>query len=108
VPNTALDTSASHDTALPSLLATSALDEALEGADNIHKPAKREQPTHLLKFRNFAIGSRTAGPKPSAHLPEGAITAPDNHVTEMAIEEAPKKKRKSDTGDTPKKRKVKA
>lgn len=43
-------------------------------------------------------------------MPDTAITASDNHVSEAAVEETPKKKRKSEIGEdssVKKKKKVK-
>lgn len=103
-------TSASHESALPSLLATSALDTALDAAmaeeDISAPPAKRVQPAHLLKFRNFATGCRTSGPT-SLDISESPQTISTSLPTTSGT--PAKKKRKSEAnGDVlTKKKKVK-
>lgn len=119
---------------MPSLLATAALDAAISAEISAlpSTPAKREQPAHLLKFRNHAIGANTGGPGSQPHAGQATrrganATAVlnnaeekadvdmdvsgggDNHVLSESTPLAAKKKRRSDVnGDTPKKKKLKA
>jgi hypothetical protein len=77
---------------------------------------RREQPTHLLKFRNMVYGFDTAGPgaeqrgEDGMEVDAGAKSQSQSQSQTQVMEKGEKKKkRKSDgNGDTPKKKKVKA
>ncbi|OXG20547.1 hypothetical protein C366_02082 [Cryptococcus neoformans Tu401-1] len=86
-------------------------------------PAKRAQPTHLMKFRNHTYGFNTPGPektskklrgevmeveqveREAAPPPPAAVASP---ASKVAVESKKEKKRKTDKDDSPAKAKKKA
>lgn len=78
-------------------------------------PAKRAQPTHLMKFRNHTYGFNTPGPEKTSKKLRGEVmeveqvereAAPASKV--VAVENKKEKKRKTDKDDSPAKAKKKA
>jgi hypothetical protein len=72
-------------------------------------PAKRVQPTHLLKFRNKTIGFDTPGPGGPVVPASATESTGSNGATGVEQPVEKKKRRKSEKGDgeTPKKKKAK-
>ncbi|KAL0243839.1 hypothetical protein I308_105101 [Cryptococcus tetragattii IND107] len=81
-------------------------------------PAKRAQPTHLMKFRNHTYGFNTPGPEKTSKKLRGEVmdveqqvereAAPAAVASEVAVESKKEKKRKTEKDDSPAKAKKKA
>jgi hypothetical protein len=90
---------------LPAFLADPSVDS---GVVNAQPPKKRQQPEHLLKFRNRAFGFDTPGPAATQLQHTGDIDGPKASVSGPV--ETKKQKRKSEgkgSQTSPKKKKVK-
>lgn len=85
-------------------------------------PAKRAQPTHLMKFRNHTYGFNTPGPEKTSKKLRGEVmeveqvereaappaAAAASPASKVAVESKKEKKRKTDKDDSPAKAKKKA
>lgn len=81
-------------------------------------PAKRAQPTHLMKFRNHTYGFNTPGPEKTSKKLRGEVMEVEQvereaapaaaPASKVAVENKKEKKRKTDKDDSPAKAKKKA
>lgn len=120
-PDFSTESTFDAQTAEPILDFLNEAQQASSSSSSSAPPAKRAQPTHLMKFRNHTYGFDTPGPeKTSKKLrgevmnveqqveQEAALAAASAVTSEVAVESKKEKKRKTEKDDSPAKAKKKA
>ncbi|XAO26606.1 hypothetical protein I312_105444 [Cryptococcus bacillisporus CA1280] len=120
-PDFSTESTFDAQTAEPILDFLNEAQQASSSSSSSAPPAKRAQPTHLMKFRNHTYGFNTPGPEKTSKKLRGEVMNVEQQVereaapaaaaavaSEMAVESKKEKKRKTEKDDSPAKAKKKA
>ncbi|KIR63609.1 hypothetical protein I314_03013 [Cryptococcus bacillisporus CA1873] len=120
-PDFSTESNFDAQTAEPILDFLNEAQQASSSSSSSAPPAKRAQPTHLMKFRNHTYGFNTPGPEKTSKKLRGEVMNVEQQVereaapaaaaavaSEMAVESKKEKKRKTEKDDSPAKAKKKA
>ncbi|WVO23475.1 uncharacterized protein IAS62_004829 [Cryptococcus decagattii] len=120
-PDFSTESTFETQTAEPILDFLNEAQQASSSSSSSASPAKRAQPTHLMKFRNHTYGFNTPGPEKTSKKLRGEVMNVEQQVereaapagtaavaSEVAVESKKEKKRKTEKDDSPAKAKKKA